>query len=89
VSDPLKMINDFFQQRPKRTLFDSIDNAFKKTPIAGFSSEIVETDKHFKILAELPGVPKEDINVEIQGDELYIQVKEREFPTRKIGGILQ
>jgi HSP20 family protein len=87
VSDPMKMMNDFFQNRPKRTLLDSIDSAFRKTSVAGFFTEVVETDQHFKILAELPGVPKEEINVEMRGDEVYINVKEQKHLTRKIGGV--
>jgi HSP20 family protein len=87
VSDPMKMMNDFFQNRPKRTLLDSIDNAFRKTPVAGFLTEVVENDQHFKIFAELPGVPKGDIKVEIRGNEVYIEVKEQENLTRKVGGV--
>jgi HSP20 family protein len=86
MSDPMKMMNDFFQNRPKRTLLDSIDNVFRKTP--SFVYEIVENDQHYKILVELPGVPKEDINVEIRGDEVYIKVKEQNQPSRKMGGVL-
>jgi HSP20 family protein len=86
MSDPMKMMNDFFQNRPKRTLLDSIDNVFRKTP--SFVYEIVENDQHYKILVELPGVPKEDINVEIRGDEVYIKVKEQNHPSRKMGGVL-
>ncbi|MGM0876027.1 MAG: Hsp20/alpha crystallin family protein [Bacillota bacterium] len=87
MSDPMKMINEFFQKRPKRTLLDSIDNAFQKPNVASFSTEVVESDQHFKIIAELPGVPKDDIKVEIRGDEVYIEVKEQESLTRNIGGV--
>jgi HSP20 family protein len=87
MSDPMKMINDFFQNRPKRTLLDSIDNVFRKTHNANFSIEVIETDHHFKIIAELPGVPKEYINVEIRGEDVFIEVKEQKNLTRKLGGI--
>jgi HSP20 family protein len=87
MSDPMKMMNDFFQNRPKRTLLDSIDNVFRKTHDANFSIEVVETDHHFKIIAELPGVPKEYINVEIRGEDVFIEVKEQKNLTRKLGGI--
>lgn len=87
LSDPMKMMNDFFKNRPKRTLLESIDNAFRKTSAANFFYEVVENNQHFKIIAELPGVPKEDINVEIRGDEVYIEVKEQKHLTRTIGGV--
>ncbi|HZH60627.1 MAG TPA: Hsp20/alpha crystallin family protein, partial [Metabacillus sp.] len=84
----MKMINDFFQSRPKRTLLDSIDQVFEKsTSVAGFSLEVKETADHFIIVAELPGVSKEDINVELRGDEVLISVKEQQNQCRKIGGI--
>lgn len=87
MSDPMKMMNDFFQNRPKRTLLDSIDNVFRKTHDANYSIEVVETDHHFKIIAELPGVPKEYINVEIRGEDVLIEVKKQKNLTRKLGGI--
>lgn len=84
----MRMINEFFQSRPKRTVLDSIDDAFRKsTSTAGFSVDVKETSEHFKILAELPGVPKEDINVEMQGDDVVIEVKEQKNQSRKIGGV--
>ncbi|MCV9886285.1 Hsp20/alpha crystallin family protein [Metabacillus halosaccharovorans] len=88
-NDPMKLINEFFQSRPKRTLLDSIDDAFRKnsTFTASFLVDVKETSEHFKILAELPGVPKEDINVEIQGDDVIIHVKEQQHQNRRIGGV--
>lgn len=86
--DPMKMINDFFQSRPKRTLLDSIDEAFRKsTSVASFSLEVKESADHFIIIAELPGVPKEDINVELRGDDVVIMVKEQRHQGRRIGGV--
>ncbi|MFD2216785.1 MULTISPECIES: Hsp20/alpha crystallin family protein [Metabacillus] len=87
-NDPMRMINEFFQSRPKRTLLDSIDDAFRKTAsTACFSVDVKETSEHFNILAELPGVPKEDINVEIRGDDVVIEVKEQSHQDRNVGGV--
>lgn len=87
-NDPMKLINEFFQSRPKRTLLDSIDDAFhNSTSTASFLVDVKETSEHFKIFAELPGVPKEDINVEIQGDDVVIDVKEQQQQSRRIGGV--
>ncbi|MBU7594682.1 Hsp20/alpha crystallin family protein [Metabacillus halosaccharovorans] len=88
MNDPMKLINDFFQNRPKRTLLDSIDDAFRKShPVAGFSVDVKETADHFIMIAELPGVPKEDIQVELRGDDVVIRVKEQGYQSRRIGGV--
>jgi HSP20 family protein len=55
--------------------------------------DIEETDEAFVVEAELPGVKREDVTVELQGNELTIhgEVKERERTgvprrqTRRIG----
>ena len=87
MTDPMKMMNEFFRNRSKRTLLDSIDNAFAKPAPVRFYTEIIENEKHVKIIAELPGVPKGDIHVEIRGDEVFIDVKRQEHLPRKIGGV--
>lgn len=84
----MKLINEFFQSRPKRTLLDSIDDAFRKSNhVAGFSIDVKETADHFIIIAELPGVPKEDIQVELRGDDVVIRVDEQRHQSRRIGGV--
>lgn len=90
MTDPMKqkLINEFFQSRPKRTLLDSMDDAFRKSnPVAGFSIDVKETADHFIVIAELPGVPKEDIQVELRGDDVVIRVKEQGYQSRRIGGV--
>lgn len=86
MSDPLKMMNDFFRSRPKRTLLDSIDDMFKQQS-PSFSVNINETDEHYTIIVELPGVPKNDIHVEMRGNDLIIKVKEQEQSPRNLGGV--
>ncbi|WP_175638044.1 Hsp20/alpha crystallin family protein [Metabacillus schmidteae] len=88
MNDPMKQINDFFQSRPKRTLLDSIDEAFRKSnSAANFSLDVKETKNHFIIIAELPGVPKEDIQVELRDDAVVITVKEQRHESRRISGV--
>lgn len=88
MSDPMKMMNDFFQNRPKRTLLDSINEHFirNKYEEATFSIYIEENENRFIVIAELPGVPRENINVEIIGNELIVQVREVSHHKGKIGG---
>lgn len=74
--DPMKMINDFFTSRPKNTLLGSIDEYFKQSFVpSGFPVVTDETDTGFIVKAELPGVEKQNIHLEIMGEELIITVK--------------
>ncbi|WP_191566379.1 Hsp20/alpha crystallin family protein [Metabacillus idriensis] len=81
--DPMKMINDFFTSRPKNTLLGSIDDYFKQSfAPSGFPVWTDETDTGFIVKAELPGVEKENIHLEIMGEELIITVKSDKKETR-------
>ncbi|USK34213.1 Hsp20 family protein [Bacillus sp. F19] len=74
--DPMKMINDFFVSLPKHTLLGSIDDYFKHSfAPRGFPVVIDESDAAFIVKAELPGIEKENIKLEILGEELIITVK--------------
>ncbi|APH06476.1 Hsp20/alpha crystallin family protein [Bacillus weihaiensis] len=87
MPDPMKLMNEFFQKRPNKTLLDTIDGAFRKQSYASFSTDINETKEHFTITAALPGVAKEQIHVEMSGDTVVIEVKEnREGSPRHISG---
>ncbi|PAD66113.1 hypothetical protein CHH83_25670 [Bacillus sp. 7586-K] len=86
MSDPLNMMNDFFRSRPKRTLLDSIDDMFKQQS-PSFLVNINETDEQYTVIAELPGVPKNDIHVEMRGNDLIINVTEQKQPPRNLGGV--
>ncbi|WP_044747367.1 Hsp20/alpha crystallin family protein [Bacillus alveayuensis] len=92
---PMKLINEFFQQRPKRTLLDQIDDYFReRLTIPSFKIHTDETDQYFIVTAELPGIPKEDIRVKLLDDELIIAVKKNaaasEYEaTKKIRGAKQ
>lgn len=86
MSDPLKMMNDFFRSRPKRTLLDSLDDMFKQQS-PSFAVNINETDEYYTIIVELPGVPKNDIHVEMSENDLIINVKEQKHSPRNLGGV--
>ncbi|MGG4490884.1 Hsp20/alpha crystallin family protein [Metabacillus idriensis] len=74
--DPMKLINDFFVSRPKNTLLGSIDDYFKQSfAPKGFQAMTEETNAAFVVKAELPGIEKEDIKLEILGEDLIITVK--------------
>ncbi|MFC0273193.1 Hsp20/alpha crystallin family protein [Metabacillus herbersteinensis] len=87
MNDPMKKMNDFFQSRPKRTLLDSIDAYLSQKPLSNnIPTEIVENEHQFIITVEVPGIPKEDIDVEILGEDVCIKIKEQNHNNRTIGG---
>ncbi|MGD6818368.1 Hsp20/alpha crystallin family protein [Metabacillus sp. 84] len=78
--NPMKMINDFFEQRPSKSLLDTIDGLFTRQ--AGklyFNAEMTETMSHYMIKAELPGLTKEEIDLELKFRQLTISL----FPSKK------
>jgi|ERR1043166_8074645 HSP20 family protein len=44
-------------------------------PVAQFRMDVTENDKEYRILAEIPGVKKEDINVTINGNEVAVSAE--------------
>ncbi|WP_243290967.1 Hsp20/alpha crystallin family protein [Bacillus sp. FJAT-47783] len=88
---PMKLVNDFFTKHPQRTLLTEIDHFFRDKLVEPFFPvQTYETSTHFLVTAELPGIPKEDINVKVIGNELMISVKkgkkEEYLTKRKIRG---
>ncbi len=52
--------------------------------------DVVENDKAFKVLADLPGVKKEDINVRIDGNRVHIDAEaRREKDVKEKGKVLR
>lgn len=47
------------------------------------ATDVVETDKEFVFKAELPGVKKEDVSVELEGDVLTIKGERKEEKEEK------
>ncbi|PLS03570.1 Hsp20/alpha crystallin family protein [Neobacillus cucumis] len=81
----IKTMNDFFTDKPMRGFLQSIDEFFKQPfPTgAGFHVETVETGKEYLITAELPGVNKEQIQLNITGNYLTISVENKELETEE------
>lgn len=76
-------MNSLFNEPPIRGFLQSIDEFFK-TPFpfdGGFHVETVETDNEYIVSAELPGVKKEQINLNIVGNYLTISVENKELET--------
>ena len=72
TADPFfSLMNDFFNT-------ENVGN--------GLDVDIYEKDDHFVLTAELPGVKKEDVKVNVEGDVLTIEAEKRsEFEENKEG----
>ncbi|MFX3630006.1 MAG: Hsp20/alpha crystallin family protein [Ectobacillus sp.] len=73
----LKQIDEFFEQTPLRGLISEMNHFFQKgNRLLTFPVDLYETGNELVIKAELPGISKNQISVEIQGEYLRISVKE-------------
>ncbi|WP_010284085.1 Hsp20/alpha crystallin family protein [Bacillus timonensis] len=69
----IKSMNEFFTQQPVKRLLDTIDEFFEKPfPFSTIPIDMYETDTDLIISADLPGVKKEQIDIEYS--ERYITI---------------
>jgi HSP20 family protein len=81
----VKSMNDFLTEKPVRGFLQSIDEFFK-SPFpnsAGFHVETTETGKEYIVITELPGVKREQIQLNITGNYLTITVENNELETEE------
>ena len=73
---------------PVTDMFDDLLKGFFVRPVTAANMEasepvrraridVLEQNGEFKVLAELPGVKKEDINVQVNGDQVSISAEAR------------
>jgi HSP20 family protein len=75
----MKSMNSFFTERPIKGLLESIDEFFKNPNIQqSFPIKLTETNKEYCITAELPGIKKEQIQIDTIGNQLTISIKNME-----------
>ncbi|MCI0764441.1 Hsp20/alpha crystallin family protein [Bacillus sp. TL12] len=73
----LKQIDDFFEQTPLRDVIADMNHFFQKgNRLLTFPVDLYEAGDELVIKAELPGVQKEQIQIEIQSEYLKISVTE-------------
>jgi HSP20 family protein len=80
---------------PFEDLFDDFFKGFLVRPVGGAPDtsavaprvkvEVSEQDKAYKVVAELPGVKKDDIHVEIDGDQVAISAEVKQEKDVKEG----
>ncbi|MEH7380727.1 Hsp20/alpha crystallin family protein [Bacillus sp. JJ1533] len=69
----IKSMNDFFSQQPVKRLLDTIDEFFEKPfPFSTIPIDMYETENELILSADLPGVKKEQIDIEYS--EKYITI---------------
>lgn len=74
-----KAMNDFFQNRPGKGLLESIDQLFSTSSFGGsFSVELTENRKAYIVNAKLPGIKKEQIDIDVLKQHITITVQHLE-----------
>jgi HSP20 family protein len=83
--DPLGDFEDLFRRLSARPFFRELE----LEPEAAMRLDVTESDGTYKVVAELPGVKKEDISVSIDGDEVSISAQVRQEKEAKGESVLR
>ncbi|MHC0035758.1 Hsp20/alpha crystallin family protein [Pseudoneobacillus sp. C159] len=75
----IKSMNSFFTERPVKGLLETIDE-FIKNPFnhLAFPVSLNETEKEYLITAELPGIKRDQIQIDYIGTQLTISINNQE-----------
>ena len=78
-----RSMEEFFEDFPPRRWMETFEPIGWKWPIGidyerAFRLDVIDRDKELVVRAELPGVQKDDVKVEVTGDRLMIEA-ERKF----------
>lgn len=81
----MRSMNHFFHERPIKGLLQTMDEFFNSPfPFSSpFPIRMEETDNHYIITAELPGVNREHIHLDILGSYITISVQSVESYTEE------
>jgi len=75
-----KSMNQFFQEKPVKNFLQSMDEFFSNPfPNVSFPVSVKETENEHVITAELPGVNKEQIHIDIIDNRITISVTHLEL----------
>ncbi|TMU86798.1 Hsp20/alpha crystallin family protein [Bacillus sp. BHET2] len=79
--DLIHSMNEFFHERPMKGMLQSIDEFFTSSanPFGSFPVELTETDDHYIVTAELPGVKKDQIQLDVFPQYITISVSHQEI----------
>ncbi len=83
--DLMKSMNHFFQERPVKGFLQSIDEFFKNPfPYSpAFQVDLKETVSEYMITAELPGINREQIQLDVLENYITISIHSNELFTEE------
>ncbi|KAB2333641.1 Hsp20/alpha crystallin family protein [Bacillus mesophilum] len=82
--DIMKSMNQCFHEKPVRGFMQTMDDFFKNPfPAAHFHVEVSETDDAHIISAELPGINKEQIQLDVLDNYITITINQLESLTEE------
>jgi len=82
--DFFRTMNDIIHEKPVKGFLQSIDEFFNSPfPSGAFPVEVRETEDEYIITAELPGVKKEQIRLNILPNYVSISVENKEMETKE------
>lgn len=84
----IKSMNGFFNEKPVRGFLQSIDEFFRApfppgTGTGTFPVKTIATDDEYIITAELPGIKREQIHLDIYENNLTISIENQQTMTEK------
>jgi len=86
---PKQFFNELLHLNPNKSLLDTMDQFFNNAFQGGFPVEEVDSKSHYTVRANLPGVSKEDIDVEILENRLHIMVDRRAIEQNEDEGMFR
>lgn len=83
--DLMRSMNQLFHEKPGRGFLQTMDDFFKNPfpASSSFHVDVAETEKEHIISAELPGINKEQIQIDILDNYITISVKSSEMITEE------
>ncbi|WP_075982092.1 Hsp20/alpha crystallin family protein [Bacillus massilinigeriensis] len=78
--DLMKTMNGFFLEKPVKGFLQSIDEFFKTPfPFQGFAVDLIEKENEYIVQAELPGVKREQIHIDVYSNYVTISVNSQDI----------
>jgi HSP20 family protein len=82
--DFFRTMNDFIHEKPVKGFLQSIDEFFSSPfPSGSIPVQVRETEDMYMITAELPGIKKEQIRLNILPNQLTISIENNESETKE------
>lgn len=77
-----KSVNQIMQEKPIKGFLQTVDDFFRQPfPVSPLNVEVHESEKEYVVTAELPGVKKEQITIDIIDNSLTILVDKTDVTT--------